>query len=447
VRRLALLAVAVGALAAAPSAAAAGWYPHASDATWTYVWSDSAYNPTPTTEKVTVKEQAGASFTLEWTTEGQDNPPEAPVSVGTVSFQESPAGLVNTDWSSNPPPPAFPILCARPASCGNSLASALYNLIWGSRAPTLAEPLLAGTTWLGTGGAGNDVASDNAYAGTEDLKVAAFEQPVRAAKIRSEITQAGALGDPYGSGIRTVWWVYGVGPVKLVFEHTGGPVTTVELTSTNQVAAFPPSDVNSFPLRRGLKGRLRWTNRKHLPKPVVVDYEIDQVSNASARFVVKSVSGPIRLAAEYGFTLRTTGVTNIWGVAQAQTRVKFPPLGPRALPAAKRRRFLTPFDLLTFGFNPLLPAYPAGGDTWSAATSGRDYAVYGVTGTARVVGTQTVRVPAGRFSALVIRTTLRQPGFPFGSGTRTTWLAPGRGLVRLEFRHGDGSVSLVELLR
>jgi hypothetical protein len=43
--------------------------------------------------------------------------------------------------------------------------------------------------------------------------------------------------------------------------------------------------------------------------------------------------------------------------------------------------------------------------------------------------------------------TLKQPGFPFGSGTRTMWFAPGKGLVKLQFRHGDGSVSLVELLR
>jgi hypothetical protein len=40
-----------------------------------------------------------------------------------------------------------------------------------------------------------------------------------------------------------------------------------------------------------------------------------------------------------------------------------------------------------------------------------------------------------------------QKGFPFGSGTRTSWFAPGRGLVKLVFQHGDGSVSDVELLR
>jgi hypothetical protein len=70
-----------------------------------------------------------------------------------------------------------------------------------------------------------------------------------------------------------------------------------------------------------------------------------------------------------------------------------------------------------------------------------------VTGKATVLGVRKVTVPAGTFNALVVRTTLKQPGFPFGSGTRTSWFAPKRGLVRLEFHHADGSVSLVELLR
>jgi hypothetical protein len=64
-----------------------------------------------------------------------------------------------------------------------------------------------------------------------------------------------------------------------------------------------------------------------------------------------------------------------------------------------------------------------------------------------VLGVRRVKVPAGTFDALVVKTTMRQPGFPFGSGTRTTWLAPDRGLVKLEFRHGDGSTSIVELLK
>ena len=80
-------------------------------------------------------------------------------------------------------------------------------------------------------------------------------------------------------------------------------------------------------------------------------------------------------------------------------------------------------------------------------SSGRDFAVYGVTGTATVRGVRTVKVPGGTFRALEVRTVMKQAGFPFGSGTRTSWFAPGKGLVKLVFRHGDGSTSTVQLIR
>jgi hypothetical protein len=102
---------------------------------------------------------------------------------------------------------------------------------------------------------------------------------------------------------------------------------------------------------------------------------------------------------------------------------------------------------MNFGFNPILPAYPQAGDSWTAAGTGRDFQAYGVKGSSKVLGMQTVHVPAGTFQALAVQTQLTQPGFPFGSGVRTSWFAPGRGLVKLVFRHGDGSVSEVDLLK
>src|SRR5439155_19268072 len=181
------------------------WLPHPKDATWTYSWTDSVYNTTPTKEAVTVQDSKGTSFVLAWTTEGLDNDPDAADSVGTVSFQETNAGLINTDWSSNAPPQAFPILCASPVRCGNSLASTYYNVIWGGRVPVLSEPLLKGASWTSTGGAGNDVASTSRYLGTEDVTVPAFHHPVTAAIVQSDVPQAGALGGPYGRGGRTNW--------------------------------------------------------------------------------------------------------------------------------------------------------------------------------------------------------------------------------------------------
>ena len=445
-----MVAAACVLLVAVAPASADDWLPHPEDATWTYSWTDSSYAQTPTKEKVTVKETKGTAFTLAWTTEDLENPPEAVTSTGTVSFQDTSLGLVNTDWSSNQPPSTFPILCASVSRCGNSLASTYYNVIWGGRVPVLGGPLLDGASWSSTGGAGNDVASASEYLGQEQVTVPAWDHPVLAAKVRSDISQAGALGDPYGSGVRTVWWVYGVGPAKVVFEHAGGvdaPVTTAVLESTNLTPKDPPPDANYFPIKKGLKERYRWTNTKWLKKPSVQDFTMDQVLNGSARVSVKSVSGPIRVAGAYGFTLRNDGVTNIWGTTQAASLVKFPALGPNALPAAKRRHFFTPFDLMTYGFNPLFPAYPTAGAGWDGKASGRDFQVYGVTGTAKILGVQNVKVPAGAFKALAIKTTLTQAGFKFGSGTRTSWFAPGKGLVKLVFLHRDGSRSTVELIK
>lgn len=446
---VAVIAAVIAALVLVPVAAADGWLPHPADATWTYEWTDTVYNTTPTKEKVTVKEQKGDQFTLSWTTLDQGNDPAAPTSLGLIAFQETASGLVNTDWSSNPPPGTFPILCAAPTQCNNSLASTYYQLIWGTRAPVLAAPLLRGTQWSTTGGAQGDVSSATDYVGVENVTVPAFPNPVRAAKVRSEITQAGALGDPYGSGVRTVWWVYGVGPVKIVFEHagSGSPITTSVLTSTNQVPAPPPPDARWFPLEKGATATYRWTNSKHMKKPSVQQFTTEEVLNGTARIAAKHISGPIRVAGVYGFTSRGDGVTNLWATTKSATISPLPALGPSALPKNRRRNFSTPFDMLVFGFNPLIPAYPMAGSTWSATVPSRDFSVFGVTGKTTVVGVRTVKVPAGTFTALVIRSKLTQKGFRFGSGTRTVWLAAGRGLVKLVFEHGDGSVSTVDRLK
>jgi hypothetical protein len=442
-------------LAAATAAAADDWLPHPAGAVWHYTWVDSVYNPAGIDEKVTVCDpaklvlpcptspwfQTAGSFTLGWASE-HDLTYASPEQ-GIVSFQDTNGGLLNTNWQSTPPPPQMPVLCATTSNCANSLASAYYNVIWGTRAPLLSEPLLQGLTWSSTGGAANDVVSSSQYVGQQRVSVPAFKTPVLAAAVRTEITQAGAIGDPYGSGIRTTWWVRGVGPVKVIFEHTGGtgaPATTVTLQSTSLTPQLPPPDPDYFPLRQGQTAKYRWTNSRHLPQPEVEKVSTDVVVNRSARVSVKSVSGPIRTVGIYGYTARLDGVSNIFGSVSAATLAKLPPLG-------HGRHFFTPIDLLNFGINPLLPAYPRPGSTWSAVAGSRDFQVYGVTGRTTVLGVQTVRVPAGRFTALAVRSVLTQRGHPFGSGVRTVWFAPGRGMVKLLFRHGDGSVSLVELLK
>jgi hypothetical protein len=75
-----VIAAATLALGLAGVARADDWWPHPDDATWTYVWTDSLYNPNPTKEKVTVKEQKGKSWVLSWTTKDLDNSGDAPLS-------------------------------------------------------------------------------------------------------------------------------------------------------------------------------------------------------------------------------------------------------------------------------------------------------------------------------------------------------------------------------
>lgn len=443
-----LVAVMAFACAFASPALADDWLPHNPDASWTYQWTDSEYSTVPTTEKVTVKSTKGTAFTLAWTTEGLGNSADAVQSTGTIALQETTSGIdvVAPYWSSNAPPSSFPFLCTAVGSCPNSLASTYYNVVWGSIAHVLPEPLLRGTTWSGTGG-DSTIQATSTYAGTEKVTVPAFPNGVVAAKIRSDVAQAGALGDPYGSGVKTVWWVYGVGPVKIVFQHDGGPVTSFALQSTNEQPEMPPSDANWFPMQQGLKGTYRWTNNKHLKKPEVESFKLDQVANNSARANVTCVSGPIKCSGLYYLTLRTNGLSSIESYVKAASLAKFPPLGPKSAPPAQRRRFFTPFDLMIFGLNPIVAEYATAGQSWTVAPNGRDFAVFGAAAKSTVLGVKSVKVPAGTFRALEIKTTLKQVGFPFGSGTRLSWFASGRGLVKLVFSHGDGSTSTVVLTK
>lgn len=448
-----LAAGALGLVAAlcllAPAARADDWLPHPAGAQWQYSWSDNVYNPQGTTENVVVASQQGNSFTLAWANPPYQPPTPSSASVscssgsdiGTISFQDTNAGLVNTNWNSCPPPPQMPILCST-TNCPNSLSSAFYDVIWGSRSPVLSEPLLQGTNWTSTGGAANDVSSSSSYLGLQLVKVPAFPNGVTAAVVRSQIVQAGALGDPYGSGIRTVWWVRGVGPVRVFFQHAGGsgaPISDAVLLSTSLKPQPDPADQDYFPLTQGLKGTYRWTNSRYMTKPEVEQVDVAQVVNRSAKVTVKSVSGEMKVAGQYGFTTRLDGVTNIWGASSAASAVKWPRLG-------HRRHFFTPLDLMTYGFNPLIPAYPQAGDSWRSGNQ-LDFHIYGVTGSTKIVGVRTVRVPAGTFQALELTSTLTQKGSRFGSGTRTVWLAPNHGLVKLVFRHRDRSVDTVQLVK
>jgi hypothetical protein len=433
----------------APTAQAGGlddpadqWLPRSDGAEWVYSWTNSDYSPTPRTEKYAVQSRAGTLFRLRW--DEVNTRPGDQASAGTMDFRHTEAGLVNVNYQSTQPPPAFPVLCASATDCGNSLAGPMYMLIWGTRSPTLAEPLLKGTRWNATGGASDDVASASRYIGHSRVTVPAFPKGINAAEVESEVTQGGALGDPFGTGVRTVWWVRGVGPVRIVFRHAGGEISEARLQSTTLKPLALPSDQNLLPINRGDKATFRWRNNRHMPKWSRQRFEVTEVVNNTARVDVKSLSGPIQVQGSYTFSSRISGVVHLQAATRAATRAKFPKLGPKGLPSDRRRSFFTPYDLMVFGFGPVTPIDVKKGDSWRSSRDSADFKIFGVSGVTRVLGTQKVRTPLGRYSTVALRSTLTQNGFKFGSGTRTMWFAPGKGLMKLVFRHRDGSVSTVE---
>jgi hypothetical protein len=239
-----------------------------------------------------------------------------------------------------------------------------------------------------------------------------------------------------------------VGPVRIRLDHAGGEVSLAELQRTNLAPLPAPPDANLLPFDRGDTGTLRWRNTRHMKAWSEQRYEVAQVANSTAQVNVKQVKGPIAVAGTYLFSTRISGVRLLSGATRAVTRADFPRLGPRGAPEADRLRFYTPFDLMIFGYNPIVPVPAAKGTLWRSAREGRDWDLYGVTGSSRVVATKRkVSTPAGTFRTTVIRSRLTQHGYRFGSGTRTTYLAAGRGLVKLVFRHRDGSRSVVERVR
>jgi hypothetical protein len=442
---LLVLTLAGPAIASTPDDISDQWLPRSDGAAWTYAWTDSQYSPAPRVERYTVTGRNATAFRVQWS---EPNPPlDQSAASGAMDFNQTEAGLVNVNYQSTAPPPQFPILCAAAGDCGNSLAGAWYLLVWGTRSPVISEPLLKGTRWNTVGGASNDVASSNRYIGRSKVTVPAFGRPVDAAVVESKLTQTGALGDPFGSGSRTVWWVRGVGPVRIVFRHAGGQTSEAVLSATTLVPKPLPPDTNLLPLNRGDSATLRWRNNRHLKRWSTQRLTVAAVVNNTSRVDVKQVSGPITVAGSYVFSTRLDGVRNLAASVKAATRATFPALGPRGVPSDERRRFLTPLDLMIYGFGRVVPMGERAGYSWASSRASDDWRTFGVTGRSRIAGMRTVKVPAGRFKAVVVRSTLRQKGFRFGSGKRTMKFAPGKGLVKLVMRHRDGSVSTVERVK
>ena len=154
------------------------------------------------------------------------------------------------------------------------------------------------------------------------------------------ITQAGALGDPFGSGLRTVWWVYGVGPVKIVFQHTGGE---------SALRAAAVDEPGAAAAARATRTCCRWRSAtvaasagattKHMKRWSEQRFEVAAVANNTARVNVHDTSGPIDVNAvlrvlEPARRARPT-ITSVLRRARDRAR-ELPQLGPNDGPAGPR---------------------------------------------------------------------------------------------------------------
>ena len=258
-----LLAIPASADAAALDDPAEQWLPRSDGAEWVYEWSNSAYSPAPRREHYGIQGRARHAFRLRWQelgsadgqtpSAGADGLPAHRRRLGEPQLPEHPAAARSSRS------------CARRAGqCGNSVAGALYMLIWGTRSPVLTEPLLTGTRWSSLGGAGNDVASDNRYAGREHVRVPAFPNGLSAAKVESEVTQAGAIGDPSAAECAPS-------------AGSAASVPCGSCSGTPAASSAPPSCVhddaraaaaaaggNLLPLNRGDRADFRWRNSRHM---------------------------------------------------------------------------------------------------------------------------------------------------------------------------------------
>ena len=173
--------------------------------------------------------------------------------------------------------------------------------------------------------------------------------------------------------------------------------------------------------------------------------KVAKVVNNTARVDARSLSGPVKGTATYTFSSRLSGLTTLAATPAARTSSPLPALGPRN-GLKGPQHFYTPYDLMTYGFNPVIPAYSRKGDSWRSSRSTRATGRSGASPASRACSARATAVtPKHRYkNAVAVRSTLRQAGHPFGSGTRTSYFVPGTGLVRLVFRHDDGSVTTVE---
>ena len=148
-----------------------------------------------------------------------------------MDFFTTDVGLVNLNYSSTPAPRNFPILCPSAIACGNTIAG---HAVPDDLGHALAGPGRAAGQGhdvdLHRAARSNDVVAANRYIGHERVTIAGVPGR-RSTRPRSSrwSRRRARWATRSESGVRTVWWVYGVGPVQIAFEHTGGETSSSQL--------------------------------------------------------------------------------------------------------------------------------------------------------------------------------------------------------------------------
>ena len=195
------------------------------------------------------------------------NPPDAVSSTGKVDFQETDQGIVNTDWTSNPPPPHLPDPLRVSCIVRQRLASTLLQRHLGLAEPGARRAAAEGRRVGRTPAARRTTSrARRCTSATRRSSVPAFPRPS---------SPPSRAADHAGrSARRSVRQRHAHDLVGLRRRAREGRVRPrrrrqrarddVVLRVTNLTPLPTPSNIDYFPLGKGRTMTYRWTNTKHL---------------------------------------------------------------------------------------------------------------------------------------------------------------------------------------
>ena len=255
--------------------------------------------PRATTEKVWVASTAARTFTLGWTSADKSlgNPRARSRAPGRCSFQDTGRASSTREWSSTPPPATTSRSSApTPSELRQQPREHLLQRHLGQRARR-RSPSRSSSASRGRAAAARATTSrsTNKVVGLETVTVPAFKRKLLAVRVDSRDHREG--GDAFGSGTRTVWWVWGIGPV-LDRVHARRRARRRSPRRCSPATSLPPwrrrtSTTGSRSRRAGRRrtaGRTRGTSTR-------AGRGADRLDRAAARFSASTCRGRSRCRA------------------------------------------------------------------------------------------------------------------------------------------------------